>query len=188
MNTRTPDSERDRILICPIGDFSPELLDTVGRKIRDVFGMDTSTQPILESIEFAWDADRGQYHSTPILDRLAAKAPPNAAKVAALCRVDLFIPILTYVFGEAQLDGRTCIVSSYRLSDTRTESEECLIDRTAKEVVHELGHTFNLRHCPDPLCLMHYCRSESDVDHKSDQFCRYCKVLLGDALGRSDCM
>ena len=54
----------------------------------------------------------------------------------------------------------------------------------AKETVHELGHTFDLRHCPDPVCLMHYCRNESDVDHKSDQFCRYCKVLLGDALSK----
>jgi archaemetzincin len=170
------------ILISPMGDFPPAILDAVARMVRDVFRMETRVQPILEGIDFAWDPDRGQYHSTPILQRLATEAPPEAVKVAALCRVDLFIPILTYVFGEAQLDGRACIVSSYRLADSGTEPETRFISRMAKEVVHELGHTFNLRHCRDPVCLMHYCRSESDVDHKSDQFCRYCKVLLGDAL------
>lgn len=175
-----------RILISPVGDFPAEVLDTVVRAVRDVFGMDTWILPLLEGLEFAWSADRSQHHSTPILERLAAEAPPEAVKVAALCRVDLFIPILTYVFGEAQLDGRACIVSSYRLMDRLTGSPPgaVLSHRMAKEIVHELGHTFNLRHCPDPVCLMHYCRSESDVDHKSDQFCRYCKVLLGDALGK----
>lgn len=173
---------KGEILISPIDDFPPTVLDAVARMVREVFGMPARIRPLLESIEFAWNANRGQYHSTPILQRLAAKAPPGTVKVAALCRVDLFIPILTYVFGEAQLDGRACIVSSCRLSDTGTEPDAHLVLRLAKEVAHELGHTFNLRHCPDPVCLMHYCRNESDVDHKSDQFCRYCKVMLKDAL------
>ena len=174
----------DQIILSPIGEFSSDLIDPVARMIRKAFGFETIVTPILEDIEFAWDTARGQYHSTPILDRLAFKAPPRAVKVAALCRVDLFIPILTYVYGEAQLNGRACIVSSYRLEDrlTGSEPEESFIARIAKEIIHELGHTFDLRHCPDPVCLMHYCRNESDVDHKSDQFCRYCKVFLGDAL------
>ena len=173
-----------RVLISPIGDFPSKVLEAVDRIVRKVFGLGVTIAPVLEDIQFAWNADRCQYHSTPILEKLAEEAPDKAAKVAALCRVDLFIPILTYVFGEAQLDGRACIVSSYRLTDNSTGPEEQFISRMAKEVAHELGHTFNLRHCPDPACLMHYCRSESDVDHKSDQFCRYCKVLLGDALGK----
>jgi archaemetzincin len=58
--------------------------------------------------------------------------------------------------------------------------EEIFHSRLTKEAIHELGHTFNLRHCKDHSCLMSYCRSEKDVDRKSDSFCRYCKVLLGD--------
>jgi archaemetzincin len=173
---------KGEILISPIGYFPQAPLDEAARMVRDVFGMNTRIQPILESIEFALNPDRDQYHSTPILRRLADEAPPEAVKVAALCQVDLFIPILTYVFGEAQLDGRSCIVSSHRLADGGAETAERFTSRIAKEIIHELGHTFNLRHCPDTVCLMHYCRSESDVDRKSNQFCRYCKVLLGDSL------
>jgi archaemetzincin len=179
-----PDPVPDRILISPIGNFPDELLDPMARMVRKVFGFETHIQPVLGDIKFAWDTNRQQYHSTPILERLAVETPPGTLKVAALCREDLFIPILTYVFGEAQLGGQACIVSSYRLENglTGTQSKEAFISRMAKEIVHELGHTFNLRHCPDPVCLMHYCRNESDVDRKSDQFCRYCKVLLEDAL------
>ena len=50
--------------------------------------------------------------------------------------------------------------------------------------VHELGHTFTLRHCPDRTCIMHYCRNEEDVDRKSDELCRYCKVMLEDEIKR----
>jgi len=179
-------SKRDLIILSPIGEFSSGLLDPIVRIVSEAFGFETIPAPILQDIEFARDADRNQYHSTPILQRLAAEAPSRAIKVAALCRVDLFIPILTYVYGEAQLNGRACIVSSYRLEDglVDTEPEDRFISRMAKETIHELGHTFDLRHCPDPVCLMHYCRNESDVDRKSDQFCRYCKVLLGDAIGK----
>jgi archaemetzincin len=179
-------SKQDRIILAPIGELPPGLLDPIARIVSDAFGFETIPVSILREIEFARDPDRNQYHSTPILQRLADEAPARAIKVAALCRVDLFIPILTYVYGEAQLNGRACIISSYRLEDGLVGSEpsDRFISRMAKETVHELGHTFDLRHCPDPACLMHYCRNESDVDHKSDQFCRYCKVLLGDALGK----
>ncbi len=179
-------SKQDQIILSPIGEFSSGLLEAVARSVSDAFGLETVLAPILQDIEFARNPDRNQYHSTPILEKLASLAPSRAMKVAALCRVDLFIPILTYVYGEAQLNGRTCIVSSYRLEDGIAGSEptERFISRMAKEIIHEIGHTFDLRHCPDPVCLMHYCRDESDVDHKSDQFCRYCKVLLGDALGK----
>jgi archaemetzincin len=58
------------------------------------------------------------------------------------------------------------------------------IDRIVKEAIHELGHTFNLRHCPEDTCIMHYCRNEEDVDRKSDEICRYCKVMLEDEIKR----
>ena len=31
-----------------------------------------------------------------------------------------------------------------------------LYDRAAKVALHELGHLFNLQHCDDSRCLMHF--------------------------------
>ncbi|MEJ2098202.1 MAG: archaemetzincin, partial [Deltaproteobacteria bacterium] len=130
--------------------------------------------------------NRNQYHSTPVLEQLAGSAPADAIKVLALVEVDLFIPILTHVYGEAQLGGKACIVSTIRLTEGHSSqnTQEPFQSRIVKEAIHELGHTFNLRHCREHTCLMHYCRNEHDVDRKSDQLCRYCKVLLEDEIKR----
>lgn len=175
-----------RIAIASLGDLDPQLPETLRREIHRVFGLQAEVKTIPVNLAFAFDAGRQQYHSTPILQKLAESSPHDALKVLALVEVDLFIPILTYVFGEAQIGGRACIVSTCRLNTG--SGARCLSEKTAlrivKESLHELGHTFSLRHCPDPTCLMHYCRGEADVDRKSDNLCRYCRVLLDDELRR----
>jgi len=179
-------SQESTLVVSPIGEMAPELSRSVSREIHRVFGLATETLPLLPDVEFALDASRNQYHSTNILEKLTAKAPPHALKVLAITRVDLFIPILTYVYGEAQLGGKSAIISTHRLKDgiVSLGTEEVFHCRTAKEAVHELGHTFKLRHCRDAACIMHYCRNIKDVDKKSDQLCRYCRVLLRDEMER----
>ena len=174
------------ILISPVGELSTELVEAVAAEIKQVFGFSTETSPILQDISFALDDNRNQYHSTAVLDRLAANIPRHAVRVLAIAQVDLFIPILTHVYGEAQLGGAACIVSTFRLNEGRSGMNipPKYVDRIVKEAIHELGHTFNLRHCQDHTCIMHYCRNEEDVDRKSDQLCRYCTIMLGDEIKR----
>ena len=174
-------SSKRIILLSPVDEIDPYLLNQINEEIVKQFGFCTKTISLLSNIDFAYDQSRRQYHSTPILKELTKRAPDDAFKVLAITRVDLFIPILTHVYGEAQLDGRSCIVSTFRLmGGLNPGGDEYL--KVKKEAIHELGHTFNLRHCKDPSCLMHYCRSEKDVDRKSEFFCRYCLVLLKDEL------
>ncbi|MCU0605758.1 MAG: archaemetzincin family Zn-dependent metalloprotease [Desulfobacterales bacterium] len=172
------------VLIMSGSDLAGELAATVAAAVQTVFGCATALHPLSIDLAFAYDAAREQYHSTPILRRLADAAPEGALKIIALVEVDLFIPILTHVYGEAQLGGKACIVSSYRLTTEswRPDGRDRFQRRMLKESIHELGHTFNLRHCSDPKCIMHYCRSEADVDRKSEELCRYCRILLLDEI------
>jgi len=174
------------ITISPVGEFSSELIEAVAGEITRVFGFATDTESVLQDLAFALDKNRNQYHSTLILEQLAANRPARAIRVIAIAQVDLFIPILTHVYGEAQLGGTACIVSTYRLNEGRSGANisQKFSDRIVKEVIHELGHTFKLRHCPEHTCIMHYCRNEEDVDRKSDQLCRYCKVMLQDEIDK----
>lgn len=180
--TAGPPSSGACVQLAPIGIFAPELLTAVADTVGRVFGLPCRTAPLLNGIDFAYDGDRKQYHSTAILERLTAQAPPDALKILAITREDLFIPILTHVYGEAQLKGVSCVVSTHRLGEgiSMVNSRERYLERVAKEAAHELGHTFDLRHCKDAQCIMHYCRSIGDVDHKGSDLCRYCRVLLGD--------
>jgi archaemetzincin len=166
--------------------LSPELVEAVAREIERAFGFETDTGTILEDISFALDQNRQQYHSTMILDHLAAGMPEHCLRVLAITQVDLFIPILTHVYGEAQLGGAASIVSTFRLNESGSAMNITpkFIERIVKEAIHELGHTFNLRHCPEHTCIMHYCRNEEDVDRKSDGLCRYCKVMVDDEIKR----
>lgn len=148
--------------------------------------METSIHRYLENIDFALDHNRNQYHSTAVLDRLSSLDLPANSRIVALTEKDLFIPILTHVYGEAELGGVSCIVSSSRLKDDlpAIERDKLLGNRIIKEILHELGHTFHLLHCRDKSCLMHYCRSIRDVDRKVMGMCRYCSILLEDQLKR----
>jgi archaemetzincin len=174
------------VVVSFIGDCGEEIFPPISRGIQRVFGFGVKRLPLLPDVNFALDPNRDQYHSTVILDKLAAAAPDGATKVLAITAVDLFIPILTHVYGEAQLGGKACIVSTFRLKEglSPLSVQETYQVRVVKEAIHELGHTFKLRHCQDPACIMHYCRSVRDVDRKSDQMCRYCKVLFDDEKKR----
>lgn len=181
----TSNTSQGNIIISPIGNLDIKLIERVADEIHRFFGYGTDIQPLLQHVDFALEASRRQYHSTPILERLSALAPSSAVKILAITRVDLFIPILTHVYGEAQLGGKSCIISTSRLNEGLGWGVwEAFSQRVVKEAIHELGHTFNLRHCKDRTCCMHYCRSIYDVDRKSGQFCRYCKILLTDEIQR----
>lgn len=175
----------ENITISPIGDFDTNLIGVVSREVHQIFGYRTKIKPFLQDVDFSLDSSRNQYHSTSILQKLAKMAPPRAIKILAITHVDLFIPILTHVYGEAQLGGKASIISIHRLNEGLGMGiREPFSQRVVKEAIHELGHTFNLRHCQDHTCCMHYCRSIKDVDRKSEQLCRYCKILLGDEIKR----
>lgn len=174
------------IIISPLGRVEDEILAHLLTEIHHLFGFCAEVVPLLSSIDFAFDPVRNQYHSTPILEQLSSRAPATGLKVLGMVERDLFIPILTHVYGEAQLGGKACLISTFRLAEGLFQySRGSLYQRRiVKEALHELGHTFNLRHCRDHSCIMHYCHSIGDVDRKADQLCRYCQILLEDELKR----
>lgn len=169
------------LVVSPIGDLPPWIPGLLAEKLPDIFGFPVDVIPLLDNIAFAFDPERTQYYSTRVLARLETACPDHGLKVLGVTKEDLFIPILTHVYGEAQLGGRASVVSITRLL-RQMPREQTGRHRVVKEAVHELGHSFDLRHCQDPFCVMYYCRRIEDVDQKSPQFCRYCRVLLNDQV------
>lgn len=125
--------------------------------------------------------ERGQYNATLVLAHLLRHLPERDAKIVGVTNVDLFIPVLTFVFGQAQLDGPGAIVSTYRLRNEHygLPSDPALLnERTVKEIVHELGHTFGLVHCRNYSCVMHAATYVEEVDLKEARFCASCREEL----------
>ncbi len=172
-----------QIMVSPVGDIADDICGAVAQKASEMFKADVRITPFLPDIDFAYDVDRNQYWSTRVLEELEKNVPDHCLKVVAITKKDLFIPILTHVYGEAQLGGRAAVVSISRLNTGLDAMDaEKFMDRIVKEAIHELGHTFDLRHCEDPLCIMHYCRKIADVDQKLNRFCRYCSIFLADSI------
>ena len=121
-----------------------------------------------------FDVRRQQHSSRVILAWLTERLPPDTAKLLAITDVDLFIPVLTFVFGEAQLGGRAAVVSLARLTEAADASS--LAARFCKEAVHEMGHTFGLVHCATPACVMSRSAGLRAVDLKDDRLCADCRV------------
>lgn len=95
---------------------------------------------------------------------------------------DIYIPILTFVFGEAQLEGRCALMSGHRLHQEfygLPRDEDLYMHRCEKEAVHELGHTMGLKHCQNFECVMRYSNSVADIDIKRNVFCPDCSRILG---------
>jgi archaemetzincin len=132
--------------------------------------------------EFAYNPVRGQYHSTEILKKLLQDPPAESWRILGVTDADLYIPILTFVFGEAQLGNPGALVSTHRLRPEfygMPKDPGLLHERLLKEALHELGHTFGLRHCPDYHCVMSAAHSVERIDLKQGGFCIACAGATG---------
>ncbi len=129
-----------------------------------------------------YSAERNQYHSTLLLSQILHHLPEDGQKIVGILNVDIFIPILTFLFGEAQFNGRGGLVSTYRLRNEfygLPPDKTLLYQRTMKEILHELGHTMGLVHCPDFECVMNSSTYVENIDIKHARFCRRCREILG---------
>jgi archaemetzincin len=163
--------------IVPIGEgVSLEHLDRLAARLAHAFAWSCHVHAAALDTSRVYDAKRRQYHSTPLL-RALLDTYPDAQRLLGVAAVDLFVPVLTFVFGEAQIGGRAAAVSYHRLREEfygLPANEDLMFERLVKEAVHELGHTFGLRHCHDWQCVMATSHAPEFLDVKSSEFCAAC--------------
>jgi archaemetzincin len=161
-------------------EVDPDALAFIGGVALAIFGAPVR-QFELSGIDFAFDANRNQYGSIPVLEMLARCAPADARKLLAVTERDLFIPVLTFVFGQAQLGGAVGVVSLARLRQEfygLPPNREVLLGRAVKEALHETGHMFGLVHCADRSCAMSLATNVRQIDMKQAAFCAACAARL----------
>ncbi len=163
---------------------APRTLEHVRHHVARALSADVSIHVDAARPLDAWDPRRKQWSTHRILAWLGTVAPPGD-KVLAVTDQDLFIPILTFVFGEAQLGGRSAVVSTARLGEPGLPDPRIALERLAKESVHELGHCYGLVHCDSPGCVMGRSSSARDVDKKRGDFCPRCRDRVAGGGGAS---
>ncbi len=163
--------------LLPVGMIDGRLLEELGPALARRFRMPCELLPDALDPEFAFHAERQQYHSSEILARMQSLVGPETWRLIALTERDLYIPILTFVFGEAQIGGPCAVVSAHRLTQEfygLQPDRDLLRERLLKESVHEIGHTLQLTHCDDYRCAMASSHAVEWIDLKDDTLCPHC--------------
>ena len=169
------------LCLVPIGGVAPNVMEWIENAAAEWFPLPIRRLPALAVPEGAYDAKRQQYQSVEIMKLVARAAPRDASRILGVTDVDLAIPMLSFLFGQAQFDGPVAIVSLCRLHQEfygLPAQEKLLRERTVKETLHELGHTFGLVHCSAPNCAMSLATHIELVDSKSERYCARCGTQL----------
>ena len=169
-----------------MGEVDGAVLKHLEQHLGQFFDAQAETGPPLPWPDYAEERKRKQYHSTAILLHLQTLPLADDERILAVIDTDLYVPGSNFVFGEADIEKRVAVISLWRLREEYyglSADEDLFMARALKEGVHELGHTFALEHCPNPLCIMCFSSTIEDTDRKGPPFCPDCQRLLEERGG-----
>lgn len=179
-----------RIAILRIGTVDEDIQKKIQSGLREIYP-ETECLILDEVMSIpagAYNKARQQFYSTRILAKINNYVKQTQAdRILGVTEVDLYVPHLNFVFGEATCPGKTAIISVFRLKPEfygHPANPELFINRCVKEAVHEIGHTLGLKHCKNPHCVMFFSNSIFDTDRKTKTFCQKCYSKVVKLLGR----
>lgn len=169
------------ILLISQGNFEKDFLSKIAWDIGNEIRMPVLLEEFRFELNDFYDPVRRQYDGNGLLKIIDSYSSAANVKKIGLFRVDLFIPVLTYIFGQAVLNGNSGIASLYRLRNEQygmKKDDSLLFERLKKVITHELGHTFGLLHCHNPACVMRSSTYVEDIDQKKHGFCTVCRSKI----------
>jgi archaemetzincin len=180
-----------KIGVLPIGQVEEAVLQRIQEGVTRVFP-DTTCRVVdgkMPLKETAFDKKRKQYRSHAILNEVQDYAfkTQDFNRVLGVVDVDIFVPELNFVFGEAVCPGKAALISLWRLRPEfygEAPDAELFYARVVKEAVHELGHTLGLRHCSRSSCVMHFSTGIFGTDVKQRLFCDKCYLHVKTSIER----
>lgn len=170
------------IILISCDHFEKDFIDSINEDIIREFRYPVIFEEKEFDISSYYYPGRRQYDANSLLKVVSEMFFPNSFKKIGLFKVDLFIPILTYIFGQAILNGNAGIVSPYRLRNELyglEKNEDVLNERLKKVIIHEIGHMFGLIHCQNPICVMRSSTYVEDIDQKKQNLCISCRTKIG---------
>jgi archaemetzincin len=168
-----------KITLKPLGNIAEEIMEELRDRVSGIFHCTVEIKAGFSDLSRAYNSERKQYLSSKLLASL--KKTEREERIIGIADVDLYVPRLNFVFGEADIGSGTAIVSLYRLRPEYyglAPNKALFLERATKEIVHELGHTFGLGHCPNSKCVMHFSNSLADTDSKKAHFCNECRPRI----------
>ena len=173
-----PDSFKNSAFIIPFGQLDETLLKNLTKILDEIFKIRFYVKEPLEIPKDAFNPKRGQFDPNKIFKILKRY---EGKKVLGIIDEDLYAQGLNFIFGQAEAFGRCALISITRLRQEfygLPKDNMIFFNRIMKEAIHELGHTYGLKHCSNKDCVMFFSNSIIDTDKKSPFFCKVCQEKL----------
>lgn len=179
------------MLICllPVAGVAGADLDVIEVFVAARFECGTRRLEPMTAPHGAHDVKRNQHDATAIMRAALPLCPPDATRLLVVTEHDIYIPMLTFIFGQAQVNGPAAVLSLARLRQEfhgLPAQPGLFVERVLKEVLHELGHTFGLVHCGDRRCAMALSINVTNIDMKRGELCETCAEDLAGRLAATD--
>jgi archaemetzincin len=169
--------------IVPLGPIDPDILRTLRTALSKFLLLPVRVLHPQPMPQHTYHLIRHQYNAVQLLEFLLDQKENQAFRILGVTAADLYIPIFTFIFGEAQLSGKTAIISVFRPRGDAggpAPLRQIFLTRLLKLSLHELGHTFGLKHCLEDGCLMAFSSNLEKLDQQKLALCQYCQILLQD--------
>jgi archaemetzincin len=169
------------LYLAPVVFSNTQLLDRIIGTLQQTFKTHVNKISLSIDTDSLFSYERRQFFSTGFIEQAIKQTAHINGKIILITELDIYVPVLTFLYGEAQLKGKHSVVSVFRLHEefySGVTNNELLYERTIKEIYHELGHNFGLIHCQNWDCVMHSSNSIEEVDLKGDTYCVNCKNFL----------
>lgn len=161
-------------LIIPLGNISNSVVDHIFNNLKNIIPNTKvlTREPLPGS---AYNSARNRYRADSLIAWLGRRANQNEVYIG-VTTTDISTTNKERgvndwgVMGLGFCPGNACVISNYRLKDKSPKN-------VFKVVIHEVGHTSGLSHCPIKTCYM---RDAKGGDHTSEEtgFCNKCLAFL----------
>jgi len=157
--------------LIPMGRIDVTAVSVIAANLQAILGLNTLVLSAQPEPEYAFHARREQYDAGKILHALASISDSTQFRLAVVS-MDIFTPILTFVFGESQLGGKAAVISLFQ---AKCKNRQQSYDRAAKIAVHEVGHLLGIVHCRAHDCVMGFSNNLERLDALPLRFCEACE-------------
>ena len=172
---------KEQIGVVPLGEVPTLAVEVIAANITAYYKWRVDILPMRPLPESAFDEARLKYNAGILINTLDALNFDGYSRIVGVLSWDMFIPIFNYVYGQAVQGGSIALISLFRLNrnaDGSTPSTSLVFERAAKIALHELGHLFNLFHCNETKCIMHFSGVIEDLNKIPFYLCRDCTRRL----------
>lgn len=157
----------------PFKDMKIDELGNIASQIREIYP-NVEILPAIDFPENSYYQPRNRYRADSIIKFLSSQTKNNFIKVG-LTTKDISATkgnVKDFgIMGLGYRPGKACVASSFRLDASKRK------EQFYKIIIHEIGHTQGLKHCPEKTCFMRDAEGGNPTDEETD-FCRKCKNYL----------